>query len=232
VGGGSILALGGMALDPLVVAYVLELTGKERPRVVHVPTATGDDPRVIVSFHAVAGPLGLVADHVELHGVPRSDWRELVAAADAILVTGGNTANMLAVWRVHGMDRALRDAHARGAVLWGSSAGMICWFESGVTDSFCSALGALPDGLGLLAGSACPHYDGEPLRRPRYHELVIDGALPGGVAADDGVGLHYRGGELVDVVAVRPGTSAYRVERTADGTIEETPLATRALLSG
>ena len=143
---------------------------------------------------------------------PPENLRQLALSCDAILVRGGNTANMLAVWRLHGFDAILREAWEAGVVLFGASAGMICWFEAGVTDSFGPGLEGLRDGLGLLAGSACPHYDGEELRRPRYGELVA-GGFPEGVAADDGVGLHYVGTELREVVTSRAGAAAYRVTR-------------------
>ena len=110
---------------------------------------------------------------------------------------------MLAIWRLHGFDAVLREAWESGVVLFGASAGMICWFEAGVTDSFGPQLDGMRDGLGFLPGSACPHYDGEALRRPRYRELV-DGGFPEGLAADDGVGLHYVGTELREVVTLPP----------------------------
>jgi peptidase E len=130
---------------------------------------------------------------------------------------------MLAIWRVHGLDRILREAWEAGIVLAGSSAGMICWFEAGVTDSFGPQLEGMRDGLGFLPGSACPHYDGEDLRRPRYRELVA-GGFPPGLAADDGVGLRFEGTELAEVVTVRDGARAYAVE--PDG---EAPLEARML---
>jgi dipeptidase E len=132
-----------------------------------------------------------------------------------VSVGGGNTANMLAIWRVHGFDAVLRQAWEAGVLLFGWSAGMICWFEAGVTDSFGAQLEGMADGLGFLPGSACPHYDGEERRRPRYRELV-DSGFPEGVAADDGVGLHYVGTDLHEVVACRPGAAAYRVTRRGE----------------
>ncbi|NUT56906.1 MAG: peptidase E, partial [Thermoleophilia bacterium] len=137
---------------------------------------------------------------------------------------GGNTANLLAIWRVHGVDRALREVWERGGVLGGWSAGGICWFEDGVTDSFGPQLRPLGDGLGFLSGSFCPHYDGEPERRPTYTRLVRDGALPPGLAADDDAALHFEGTELVEVVSQREGARGYEV--TPDG---EEPLETRQL---
>ena len=154
---------------------------------------------------------------------PPDDLREQALAADAILVCGGNTANMLAVWRVHGFDRVLREAWEAGVLLTGWSAGMICWFEAGVTDSFGPQLAGLPDGLGFLPGSACPHYDGEERRRPVYTELVREG-FPPGIALDDAVAAVYEGTELREIVTARPDARGYRV--APDG---ETPLAVRRL---
>jgi len=140
-----------------------------------------------------------------------------------LVISGGNTANMLALWRLHGFDGIVREAWEAGVVLCGQSAGMICWFEAGVTDSFGPDLDGMRDGLGFLAGSACPHYDGEALRRPRYRELV-DGGFPPARPADAGVGLHSAGEELVEVVPVRDGAGAYRVEPGS-----QTPLAARSI---
>jgi dipeptidase E len=154
---------------------------------------------------------------------PPENLRELALAQDAILVGGGNTANMLAVWRVHGFDRILREAWESGVLLTGWSAGMICWFEAGVTDSFGPQLEGMRDGLGLLPGSACPHYDGEELRRPVYTGLVREG-YPPGIALDDGVAAHYVGTELRELVTDRPGAGGYWVSE-----VGERPLAVRRL---
>nr|MBA2294254.1 peptidase E [Actinomycetota bacterium] len=156
-------------------------------------------------------------------GMP-ADPAAHVAKQDVIYVSGGNTANALALWRVHGVDVALRDSWARGAVLGGWSAGANCWFENSVTDSFGPTLRALGGGLGLLEGSFCPHYDGEPERRPTYTRLVADGVLPPGYAADDDAALHFEGTELREVVSQREGARGYRV--TVEG---EEPLDTRVL---
>jgi peptidase E len=150
----------------------------------------------------------------------------LLTSQDIVYVGGGNTANMLAVWRVHGVDRMLKAAWERGVILTGVSAGMICWFEAGVTDSF-GPLAALRDGLGFLSGSACPHYDGETDRRPTYQGLVRAG-FPEGYAADDGAALHFAGTALEACVAGRPGARVYRVGAMGQ-TIVETPLPVRLL---
>jgi dipeptidase E len=216
---GHVLACGGSSLGTALDDLVLEVGG---PRVCLVPTASGYPETALVSFYdsfvSRAEP-----SHVLFNPWPRADLREHVLAQDAIYVAGGNTANMLAVWRVHGFDRLLREAWERGILLCGWSAGMICWFEAGVTDSFGPELAGMRDGLGFLPGSACPHYDGEERRRPVYRRLVDDG-FPPGYAADDGVGLHFAGTELLEVVTVREGARAYRVEPGS-----ETPLEARLL---
>ncbi len=202
----------------LLYEYVLRLTGKERPRVLFVPTAVGDSPERTLWFYERFEGLGDLG-HLPFFPWPPENLREHVLSYDAIDVSGGNTANMLAIWRVHGFDAILREAWEQGTLLFGASAGMICWFEAGVTDSFGPQLEGMRDGLGFLAGSACPHYDGEERRRPRYRELV-EGGFPAGIAADDGVALHYEGTELVEVVTCRPGTAAYRVTPAGEERIE------------
>ncbi len=197
--------------------FVLGLVGAERPKVLFVPTASADDDSYIVQFHEWFDA-GAAVTHLKTFPWPPVGLRELVLSQDAICVGGGNTANMLAIWRGHGIDVLMREAWERGVVLWGMSAGMICWFEHGVTDSYGPALDAV-DGLGFLPGSACPHYDGEELRRPRYRELV-DAGLAEGLAADDGVGLHFVGAELAEVVSCRPGAAAYRVTRAGEERLE------------
>jgi dipeptidase E len=222
-----IVGLGGGGQDDeqanLLRDYIVSLTGKELPRICHVPTAVGDAAEGIALFHARYGEVARTS-----HGVffpyPRPDLREHILAQDAISVSGGNTANMLAVWRVHGFDDVLREAWERGIVLFGGSAGMICWFESSITDSFGPQLEGMRDGLGFLPGSACPHYDGEAQRRPRYRALLEDG-FPAGVAADDGVALHYVGTELAEVVACRPGAAGYRVSHNGEERLDARLLA-------
>jgi dipeptidase E len=197
--------------------YILGLTGKERPRLLYVPTAVAEDADSIVMFYERFRDRAELS-HLRTFPWPPAGLRELILSQDAIDVSGGNTANMIAIWRVHGIDELLREAWVNGVVLWGASAGMICWFEAGVTDSFGPQLEGM-ECLGFLPGSACPHYDGEERRRPRYREL-IDGGFPEGVAADDGVGIHYVGTEIAEVVTCRPGAAAYRVTRDGEEKLE------------
>ena len=217
----QIVACGGLGEDDeagRLVRFALSLTGKERPRVCLVPTATNELPEYTVRFYE---NLSGIADcsHISFFPWPRDDLREHVLAQDLIFVSGGNTANLLAIWRAHGFDEIIREAWEQGIVLAGSSAGMICWFEAGITDSFGPQLEGMRDGLGFLPGSACPHYDGEEQRRPVYTRLVANG-FPSGVAADDSVGLHYVGTELQGVVSAREGSRAYRVEPGNETSIE------------
>jgi len=221
-----IVGLGGGGETPAQTArlydYALALTESERPRLLYVPTAIGD------AVDGVAGFYERFVARCEVGVLRTFPWppaplRETVLGQDAILVSGGNTANMLAIWRVHGIDALLREAWEAGVVLFGASAGMICWFEAGVTDSFGPELDGM-DCLGWLGGSACPHYDGEERRRPRYRELV-DGGFAEGIAADDGVALHYVGTELREVVTCRPGAAAYRVARAGEERLEPRLLA-------
>jgi len=188
-----------------------------------VPTAILEMPSGFEAFHDRFGSRGELTN-LRTFPWPPENLRGLILGQDAICVSGGSTANMLAIWRVHGIDRLLREAWENGTVLFGASAGMICWFEAGVTDSYGPQLEGMRDGLGFLPGSACPHYDGEDRRRPRYRDLVADG-FPPGLAADDGVGLHFVGTELQEVVTCRPGAAAYRVTPAGEERLEARLLA-------
>jgi peptidase E len=155
------------------------------------------------------------------------DLEAFLMEQDVIWVAGGNTANALAVWRTHGVDELLRNAWEAGCVMTGASAGMNCWFEASVTDSFSMRkLEGLRDGLGWLAGSACPHWDAEEMRRPVYRELVADG-FPEGVAAEDGVGLVYDGTDLVEAVSWRDDGAAFRLTRAGSEGVAEERIAAR-----
>lgn len=211
-----------------IVNYLLELTGKPRARVAFIPTATGDASETLVNMYARFPADRSERTHLALFNRTVEDITAYLLAQDIIVVGGGNTANMLAVWRVHGVDRALRAAWEHGVVLTGGSAGSLCWFECGTTDSFnLYRLAPLRDGLGFLPGSHCPHYDGEEQRRPLYHALVGDG-FPAGYAMDDDAAVHFVGQEIREVVSARAAASAYRVERR-DGAVVETRLDARLL---
>jgi dipeptidase E len=205
----------GGAPDETLLEYILGLApGK---RLLYVPTAGMEDPaRTVWWYDRLRGRAEMT--HLQFFPWPPSGLRELTLDHDVVLVTGGNTANALAIWRTHGFDEILREAWQQGVLLAGWSAGMICWFEHGVTDSFGPELTPM-ECLGFLPGSACPHYDGEEQRRPVYTRLVAEG-LPAGVAADDDVALHYVGTELREAVTSREGATAYRVEPTGERALE------------
>lgn len=201
-----------------LLAYTVGLAARGDPRVCVVPTAVGDDPEAVLRMYGLL-PGGAAPSYVPFFPWPPEQLRELALGQDVIFVCGGNTANLLAIWRVHGFDRILREAWEAGIVLTGWSAGMICWFEAAVTDSFGPQLEGMRDGLGFLAGSACPHYDGEERRRPVYTRLVAEG-FPPGIAADDGVAVRFTGTDLAEVVSVREGASAYRVGPDGESRLE------------
>jgi peptidase E len=226
---GHLITLGGGGFsmepeNPLLDDYILSFARRPKPRVCFVGTASGDSITYSASFYRAFATRDVIASELLLFERDARDLREHVLAQDVIYVGGGNTANLLAIWRLHGVDVLLREALDSGAVLTGISAGMNCWYEASTTDSFGPEIAPLRDGLGFIAGSACPHYDGEPGRRPTYRHLV-DSGFPPGFAADDGAALRFSsGGALVEAVASRPHARAYRVEPGS-----ETPLPTRYL---
>ena len=227
-----IVALGGGGFsdepeNPLLDDFILSLTNKLRPKICFVPTASGDSPGYVTCF-GTSFPLERAeAVHLALFQRTVKDLRAFVLSQDIIYVGGGNTVNMLAIWRAHGLDKILREAWEAGIILCGTSAGALCWFEGGTTDSLGGGLAPLYDGLGFLPGSFCPHYESELERQPTYRKCVTDG-LSGGYAADDGVGLHFEGTQLMEAVSSRPSAQAFRVERV-NGVSVETPLVTRFL---
>ncbi|HEY2916724.1 MAG TPA: peptidase E [Candidatus Limnocylindrales bacterium] len=225
MGGASLMP---SSTDGPLHRYLLDLTGQARPRICFLGTAGGENFEDRAAFYAFFAQRA-EATHLDLFGRTVDDVEAFLLDQDAILVGGGNTANMLAIWRLHGVDRALKRAWEAGVILAGPSAGGNCWFEASITDSFGLALAPLRDGLKLLRGSFCPHYDSESLRRPRYGELVGSGQLPDGYAADDGVGLLFEGRELGEVVASLPGSSAFRVTRARGNSVAEEQLRPRVL---
>jgi len=222
-----IVALGGGGFsmeprNPRLDKWLLSLARRRRPRVLFVPTASGDSKDYIRKFYLAFQRHECTPTHLELFKRTAEDPRKAILGSDLVYVGGGNTANLLAVWLTHGLEHLLRQASHQGAVLCGISAGALCWFECGITDSFGPTLKALHDGLGFLGGSFCPHYHGEPQRRPTYHRLIQQG-FPAGHGADDGCALHFTGGRLVGAVSSLPKARAYRVE-LHNGAVREMPL--------
>ncbi|MBX9392142.1 peptidase E [Streptomyces sp. TRM72054] len=216
--------------DGLLDDWLLGQARASRPKVCFVPTASGDAPGYIERFLDAFGSRRCEPSVLPLfrREVDDATLRSFLLAQDVVYVGGGNTANLLAVWRTHGVDRLLAEAHDRRALLCGISAGANCWAEGSHTDSF-GPLTFLPDGLGLLPGSVCPHYDSEPGRRPSYREAVATGRLPAGWALDDGAGALFTEGELAEVVTRAPGAGLYRVEPDGRGEAVERAVAARPL---
>ena len=220
-----IVAMGGGGFsddDPRLDRYVVDLAGTSSTKVCFVPTASGDATAYVERFEDACVSRGWTSSVLTLFDRHVADVGAFLGEQDVIYVGGGNTANMLAVWRIHGVDAALRAAWEAGVVLCGVSAGGNCWFDASTTDSYgIGRADALEDGLGFLEGSFCPHYDGEPERRPSFHRLVASGALPGGIACDDLAAVHFSGTQLVEAIAAEPRAGAYRVKRSGAQAVEE-----------
>jgi peptidase E len=219
--------------SPLLLAYAARLTGAGKPSICILNTACGDDPSAYLRSYQLLGAIGGRLSHLQLFPMPNvSDPEDLLLSQHMIFVGGGSVANMLAVWRVHGVDAIMRQAWQEGIVLSGVSAGAICWFSSGTTDSFGTDLRPYTGGLGMLTPSYCPHYDSEPGRRPLFQSLVAAGTLPAGIACDDGAAAHFVDDRLDGIVADAPQARGYSVVRSPDGTAAETELDTNVLNRG
>jgi dipeptidase E len=237
-GVGHIVAMGGGGFsmepaNPLLDDFVLSLSRRQPARVCFVPTASADSATYLVRFfRAFSGrciPTDLTLFDSPL--LPRrparsSELAAFVAEQDVIYVGGGSTANLLAVWRAHGLDVILREAWSNGIVLTGLSAGMVCWFSGGLTGSN-GGVERLGDGLALIDASACPHYSGNEERQQSYHRAIAEG-LASGYAVDDGAALHFAGTALAEAVSSRPVSGAYRVE-LVEGRVVQTQLPIRFL---
>jgi peptidase E len=219
--GGGFSAERSSALDD----YVLSLTGKARPKVCFLPTASGDADHYVVRFYKAFGPRA-EASHVSLfrreRGCGGVSFAHHLLAQDLIYVGGGSLLSLLGAWRAHGLDAILVEAWRRGIVLCGMSAGALCWFSEAVT-AFHGPSERV-DALGLLPHSACVHYDAEPERRASYHRFLADGMTPG-YALEDGAALHFAGSELAAVVRSREGARAFHVDAAGETPVGETVLA-------
>ena len=218
MGGGSFTA---EPANPALELYILAQARKLSPSVCFVGTATGDHPAYIAKFYAAYSKLRCRPTHLPLFE-RTPDLRKLLLAQDVIYVGGGNTKSMLGAWREWQLPQILRQAWNAGTVLAGVSAGAICWFDVGVTDSWAGRLAPLPC-LGWLPDACCPHYDGEKERRPSVHQFVAKGTVPVTLALDDGAAAHFVGRKLLRVVTSREGAGAYRVRRNGRS-FSETPL--------
>jgi len=212
-----------------LTGFAIELSGVSGrpPRVCFVATAQGDNPAVLHNLYAAAQQRGFAASHLALFPMPNvDDITALLLDQDVIWVCGGSVAGLLAIWRMHGVDAAMRTAWQAGVVLTGISAGSICWHLGGTTDSFGPDLRPVTNGLGLVPFANGVHYDSELQRRPLFHQLVAAGVLPAGYATDDGAGVLYRGPDFVQAVSEQDGAAAYFVATGDDGVATEIRLDT------
>jgi dipeptidase E len=225
----QIIALGGggFSMEPendLLDTYILSQASVPSPKICFLPTASGDSEGYIERFYDFFSVKRCIPSHLSLFKPHTRDIHGFLMEQDIIYVGGGNTKNLLVLWKEWGLDKSLEEALNKGIVLAGLSAGSICWFEEGVTDSFGDGLEPLKS-LGFLKGSHCPHYDGELERRPAYSRFISESMISSGYAADDGAALHFIDGELLKVVSSRPHASAYFVREEA-GTAKETKIDT------
>lgn len=217
---------GGFSMDdPLLDRFVLELVDSPKPRVCFIPTASGDSPGYIDKFHAAFTAYGAAPTVLNLFYRDADNLVEFLGTQDVIYVGGGNTVNMLAIWRIHGVDAALRAAWEGGVVLAGLSAGANCWFDAFTTDSFRIGSADPAEGLGFLRGSFSPHHSSEPARHPAFTHFIADGTLPPGYACDDFAAIHFLGTATHQAVISHPEAAAYRVNRGDNGTFDEVKLA-------
>ncbi|NRQ39736.1 peptidase E [Nonomuraea sp. NN258] len=234
IGGGSFRAgerQGVLQASPLL-RYALDLTGQDRPKLGLLATAVGDNPEWLLKMYGAFAGWDVEVSHLALFPQPTvADPRAWMLEQDMIYVSGGSVANLMALWRLHGLDEAFEEAWRAGVVLSGQSAGALCWHVGGNTDSFGPELRAWSDGLALLPYSCGVHYNAEAQRRPLLQQSVASGELPGGYAADEGVGLHYVGTEFIQAVTVDPGGYAYRLEHDGAGGVKEFRIEPRLLTS-
>ncbi len=218
---------GGFAMEPenpLLDQHILSLSEKPSPKICFIGTATGDSDWYINKFYDAYKELPCTPTHLSLFKPPALGVKSVIADQDIIHVGGGNTRNLLCLWKEWGLDQILKDAYFRGTVMTGMSAGMICWFEEATTDSF-GGLDPIKC-LGVLKGSASPHFDGEPNRRPKFIEFIQSGRISGGLALDDGVGALFTDEKLSECVSSRKSAGAYQFETK---TAVETKIAVRYL---
>jgi dipeptidase E len=220
----QIIAIGGGGFsdgsrDVALDRYVLKQSGKRRPRVCFIPTASGDSRDYVGRFSRAVRRLGGIPSHLSLFEPPAGNFADYLCRHDVIYVGGGNTRNLLLLWKAWHLEPAIRRAYEGGAVLAGTSAGAICWFRDGLTDSYPGKYANL-SALGWLSGSFCPHFDSEPKRQPVYRRLIARGTMPGGYAVDDGAALHFSNGKLVRSVSARSREAIREIRRRGERLVE------------
>ena len=214
-GGGFGRSLGSLEIEK----YIISLVNKRNPRICFIPTASGDNDLYKLNFYRAFSKLNCVTSHIDFFS-RTENLEEIVLTQDIIYVGGGNTKSMLAVWKEWKLDALLHKAYLKGTILCGVSAGSICWYEKGVTDSWASNLSIL-DCLSFLKGNNCPHYDGEKDRRPSVHNFIKDGKIDSCYASDDGAALHFINGELYKSVSFYRDAESYLIKLDSNENIVE-----------
>lgn len=215
----------GGEFDRGFIKHVASLTGKKNPKICFLPTATGDAPGYVMRWfeHCAGLPILPFVQRSFISSYnQKQSFEDVFTNMDSILVGGGNTLNMMAIWKAQGMDLALKKAYENGVVLGGGSAGSLCWFEQGTTDSRPGKLTTV-EGLGLIQGSHSPHYDGEGERKPLYMSKIKSGEYKSGYACDDKAGIYFENEEVKQVVSLDQKSNAYFVSLTG-GEVNETVL--------
>ena len=205
------------------IRYMAALTGKKRPRLCYLPTASADRPDGIISWFQMCAPLEVeayVQESFIASSRQKQGWDEVLLSMDGIVASGGNTLNQQAIWKAQGIDTVLRQAWDRGIVLGGASAGSLCWFEEGTTDSRPKELTTVQC-LGFLKGSHSPHYDREADRRPTYHRLIGSGQMKPGYACDNDAGIYFEDNQVKRVVSTRAGAKVYYVSLVGGQVVEK-----------
>jgi dipeptidase E len=224
-----VLGGGGFSMEPdnpLLDLYILKQVKKTEPQICFIPTASGDSDNYISRYYNFFNQQNCNPSHLSLFEPPTRDLESFILEKDIVYVGGGNTKNLLALWKEWGLDCILRKAWNKGVILAGLSAGSMCWFDEGVTDSYGDGLEPIKC-LGFLKGSNCQHYDGEIERRPAYHKLIESKKIQSGVATDDGVAIHYKEQGISKIVSSRPNAKAYSV--SFEKKVIETELQTEFL---
>ena len=219
------IVIAGGGFRTTFIKYMAELSGKERPRICYLPTASADRESGILRWYEFCAPLDITPlvqkSFINSYDMKES-WEERFLSMDGIVVSGGNTLNQQAIWKAQGIDEVLRKAWDQGVILGGASAGSLCWFEEGTTDSRPQELSKV-ECLGFLSGSHSPHYDAEEERRPTYHRLIRSGVLTPGYACDNDAGIHFIDNQVHQVIKTREDASVYYVD-LKDGDVVETEL--------
>jgi dipeptidase E len=213
----------GSGFNPPFISYIAKLTGRERPKLCYLPTASADNPLLINNWYEQCSKLNVNAFAQKMFISSydqKQSFEEVLLSMDGIIVGGGNTLNMLAIWKAQGVDKILRAAWEQGIVLAGGSAGSLCWFEQGTTDSRPKDISKI-EGLGFLKGSHCPHYDSEPTRRPLYHSYIKSKEFKAGYACDDKAAIYFEGNTVKKVISLLNESNAYYVYEEAGEVIEQ-----------